>query len=142
VQPRDVAVLAALVREHYSVQRLDTGVTEPTLVEHEDGSKAWVLPREQALEPYRSFRLIDAVALGSILVITFSWDDGADDDTIFLMPLDTRDVALDISDDIAVSTFVAHHLEFTLGGPRESWEAARTTPFGPRFAVVRPYTQG
>ena len=86
--------------------------------------------------------LLNAEAVGTILVITFRWDDGADDGTIFLMPLDTRDVALDMSDNIAVTMFLLHHLEFTLGGPRESWEHARTTPFGPRFAVVRPYTQG
>ena len=76
-------------------------------------------------EPYRSFRLIDAAAVGSTLVITFTWDDGADDGTVFLMPLDTRDIELDTSDNIAVTTFLSHHLEFTLGGPRESWERAR-----------------
>lgn len=142
VDVADVAVLAALVREHYAADRLDPGVTEPTVVEHDDGSRSLVLPRNQMLEPYRSFRLMEAAALGSTLVITFMWDDGADDGTLFLMPLDTRDIDLDMSDNIAVSTFLSHHLEFTLGGPRESWERARTTPFGPRFSVVRPYGHG
>lgn len=142
VEPEDVAVVAELVREHYAPDRLDPGVTEPTLVEYDDGSRSFVLPQDQMFEPYRSFRLLDAEAVGSILVITFRWDDGADDGTIFLMPLDARDVQLDMRDNIAVTTFISHHIEFTLGGPRESWERARTTPFGPRFAVVRPYTQG
>jgi hypothetical protein len=138
----DVAALAEQVREHFAPEQLDPDVTEPTLVEYEDGSRSIVLPREQMFEPYRSFRLLEAVGVGSVLVITFRWDDGADDGTIFLMPLDTREIDLDMADNIAVSTFVSHHIEFTLGGPRESWERARTTPLGPRFAVVRPYTQG
>lgn len=138
----DVARLAELVRVQYSPDQLDPGVTQPTVVELDDGSRSLVVPRDQMVEPYRSFRLIDAAAVGSILIITFQWDDGADDGTIFLMPLDTRDIELDLADNIAVSMFLLHHLEFTLGGPRESWERARTTPLGPRFAVVRPYTQG
>lgn len=137
----DVVALAEQVREHFAPDRLDPGLREPTLVEREDGSRSLVLPRDQMFEPYRSFHLLDAVAVGNILVITFRWDDGADDGTIFLMPLDTRDTELDMADNIAVSTFLSHHIEFTLGGPRESWERARTTPLGPRFAVVRPYTQ-
>jgi hypothetical protein len=142
VNAADVAVLAALVREHYAADRVDTGVTEPAMVEHSDGSRSVVLPRDQMFEPYRSFRLVDAAAVGHTLVITFTWDDGADDGTVFLMPFDARDVELDMTDNIAVTTFLSHHLEFTLGGPRESWERARTTPFGPRFSVVRPYGQG
>jgi hypothetical protein len=138
----DVAVLADLVREHYAPDRLDPGVSEPTLVEHDDGSRSLVVPRDQMVEPYRSLRLLDAAAIGTILIVTFRWDDGADDGTIFLMPLDTRDIELNTADNIAVNMFLLHHLEFTLGGPRESWERARTTPLGPRFAVVRPYTQG
>lgn len=138
----DVAALAQLVREHFAPGQLNPDVSEPTVVEHDDGSRSLVLPRGQMFEPYRSFRLLDAAAVGSVLVITFHWEDGADDGTIFLMPLDTRDIDLDMADNIAVSTFVSHHIEFTLGGPRESWERARTTPLGPRFAVVRPYTQG
>ena len=137
-----MAALAELVREHYAPDRLDPGVTEPPVVENDDGSRVLVVPRDQMVEPGRSLRLLDAEAVGHILVITFRWDDGADDGTIFLMPLDTRDIALDMHDNIAVTTFLLHLLEFTLGGQRESWERARTTPFGPRFTVVRPYTQG
>ena len=136
-----MAALAALVRETYSPDQLDTGVVEPTIVEHEDGWKSVVLPREQMFEPYRSLQLIDAAALGSTLVITFTWDDGADDGTVFLMPLDMRDIDFDLADNITVTTFVSHHLEFTLGGPRASWEPERATPLGPRFAMVRPYDQ-
>lgn len=130
-----------MVREDYSPERLDPGVTEPSIVETANGSRSVTLPRDQVFEPNLSFRLVDAVAVGSVLFITFTWDDGADDGTPFLMPLDTRDIDLDMSDNIAVPTFLSHHLELTLGGPRESWERARTTPLGPRFAVVRPWTQ-
>ena len=91
-------------------------------------------------EPFRSFHLLDAVALGHILVVTFRWDDGNDDGTIFLMPLDTRDVDLDMDDNIAVRAFVDHHLSWTLGGPRESGEPG-TTLLSPRLAVVRPHDQ-
>lgn len=136
----DAAILAQMFREAYSPDALDTGVTEPTVQEFENGSRSITLPREQMWEPYRSLHLIDAVAMGSVLVITFAWHDGEDDDTIYLMPLDVRDLQLEISDTIAVKTFLSHHLEFTLGGPRSTWEAARTTPLSPRFAVVRPWT--
>lgn len=137
----DVVALAGMFREFYNYESLDTGVSEPTLVEHADGGKSLTLPREQMWEPWRSFRLIDAVAVhDAILVITFSWDDGADDGTVFLMPLDARDIELNMSDSIAVDSFLSHHLEFTLGGPRESWEP-RSTPLASKFAVIRPWTQ-
>lgn len=140
MKPEDAAVLAALLKEHYSPERLDTGVSEPTLVTADDGFKVLVLPREQMFEPFRSFHLLDAVALGPVLVVTFRWDDGNDDGTIFLMPLDTRDIELDMDSDVAVTTFVDHHLSFTLGGPRESWEPGSTL-LSSRLAVVRPYDQ-
>ena len=136
----DAAVLASLLKEHYAPERLETGVSEPAVVEDEHGFRALVLPREQMFEPFRSLHLLDAVALGHILVVTFRWDDGNDDGTIFLMPLDVRDIELDMNDNIAVTTFVDHHLSWTLGGPRESWEPA-TTLLSPRLAVVRPYDQ-
>jgi hypothetical protein len=136
----EVEVLARLLRESYSPEQLDAGVSEPTVVDLADGSRAVVLPRDQMFEPYRSFRLIDAAACGTTLVVTFSWDDGHDDGMIFLMPLDGRDVELDLRDNIAVTTFFSRFLEFTLGGPRESWEAARSTPLSPRLAVVRPWS--
>ncbi len=140
VNAAEVKVLAALVKESYSPERLDPGVSEPTVVELADGSRAIALPQEQMFEPYRSLRLIDAAALGTTLVITFHWDDGDDDGTIFVMPLDGRDVELDLADDIAVTTFLSHNLEFTLGGPRTSWEPARSTPLSRRLAVVRPWS--
>ena len=115
----DVAVLAELVREHYAADRFDAGVTEPTVVEHDDGARSVVLPKDHMFEPYRSFRLIAAAAVGSTLIITLPWDDGADDGTVFLIPLDTRGIELDMSDNIAVTTFLSHHLEFTLGEPRQ-----------------------
>jgi hypothetical protein len=141
VKAADAAVLASILKEQYASECLETGVTEPTVVENPDGSSDYLVPREQMFEPFRSFHLLDAVALGHVLVVTFRWDDGNDDGTIFLMPLDTRDIELDMDDDVAVTTFVDHHLSWTLGGPRASWEAARTTPLSPRFAVVRPYDQ-
>ena len=140
MEPADVAVLASLLKEHYAPERLETGVSEPTVVEVKNGFRALLMPREQMFEPFRSLHLLDAVALGHILVVTFRWDDGNDDGTIFLMPLDTRDVELDMDDNIAVRAFVDHHLSWTLGGPRESWEPGSTL-LSPRLAVVRPYDQ-
>jgi hypothetical protein len=135
-----VAELATLVRETYSPSALNTGVTKPTVVEAPDGSRALVLPRVQTEEPLRSLRLIDAAAVGSTLVVTFMWDDGTGDGTVFVMPLDTRDLELDMSDHISVSTFLSQFVEHTLGGPRESWEAARSTPISRQLTVVRPWT--
>lgn len=129
-----------MIRDTYSPAVLETGITELTVIELPDRSCAIALPRDQQEEPLRSLHLLDAAALGPILVVTFSWDDDTGDDTIYLMPLDTRDLALDLSHDISVSTFIIRHVEHTLGGPRESWEAARSTPLSSRFAVVRPQT--
>lgn len=143
---KDVAELAALVREKYSPEALAPVAEQPTRDEsesevHPDGWWVHELPSKDELQPWLSFRLIDAVAMGTTLVITFWWDDGTDDETIYLMPLDTRDVDLDMSSDIAVKMFLLHHMEFTLGGPRRGWEP-RTILLAPSFAVVRPYTQG
>jgi hypothetical protein len=142
VEHADVARLAAQLKEDYAPERLDTGVTEPTVVETDDGFRALVLPREQMFEPFRSLHLLDAVAVGDILVVTFRWDDGHDDGTVFLMPLDTRDVELDLDSDTFVTTFLDHHLSFTLGGPRSSWEPERATRISERLSVVRPHDQG
>lgn len=133
MNPQDVAELARLFRETYCWEALDPGVWEPTL---RDG--AVVLPRDQMWEPLRSFKLIDAVGMGPILVITFTWADGVDDYTVYLMPLDMRGVPVDMSDPITVDTFLSHHLEWSLGGPRETWKD-RTTPLGPSLVLVRPY---
>lgn len=141
VEHADVARLAAQLREDYAPERLEPGVTEPTLVETDDGFRALVMPREQMFEPFRSLHLLDAVAVGDVLVVTFRWDDGNDDGTVFLMPLDTRDVELDLDSDTFVTTFLDHHLAWTLGGPRESWEPARATRISERLSVVRPYDQ-
>ncbi|MHA6630897.1 hypothetical protein ACU61A_36120 [Pseudonocardia sichuanensis] len=138
----EVKVLAELVKQTYAPDRLETGVREPTIVESADGFRAVALPRDQMFEPYRSFHLLDAAALDTTLVISFRWDDGHDDGTIFVMPLDGRDVTLDLADECAVTTFMSHHLEWTLGGPRESWEAARSTPISRRLTVVRPWGAG
>jgi hypothetical protein len=134
-----VRTLAEVIRTSYAPEQLETGVREPTVVDLPDGSRAITLPRDQMFEPYRSFQLIDAAALGETLVVAFSWDDGNSDDTVFVMPLDCRNVELDVRDEFAVTNFITRFLEFTLGGPRESWEAARSTPLGPGFAVVRPW---
>jgi hypothetical protein len=133
-----VRALAEQIRESYAPEQLDSDVQEPTVAEHFDGSRSVTLPRDQMFEPYRSFRLIDAAALGATLVVAFTWNDGRGDDTVFVMPLDCRDVDLDVRDEF-VTNFLTRFLEFTLGGPRESWEPARSTPLGPRLAVVRPW---
>ena len=52
-----------------------------------------------------------------------------------------RDVELDMHSDAFVTTFVDHHLSWTLGGPRESWEPERGTRLSERLVVVRPYDQ-
>jgi hypothetical protein len=136
----DVRLLATTIREGFAPESLDHGVTEPTLMQQPDGFMALVEPRDQMTEPYRSIHLLDAVATGDILVITFRWDDG-DDGTVFLMPLDTRDVQVDLSDDIFVRHFVDQHLHFTLGAAREVWEPERATRISERLSVVRPYNQ-
>lgn len=127
--------LAELLRDTYGEASLDTGVAEPTVVQEPDGSRSLVLPREQMPEPLRSLHLIDAVAVGSTLVTTFRW---AEDDTVFVLPYDTRDIDFDLDDEITVRTFLTQLVEHTLGGPRESWQAARSTPISRRLAVVRP----
>ncbi len=128
--------LADRLRQTYGEVALHTGVSEPTVVEEPDGSRSLVLPREQMPEPLRSLHLIDAVAVGTTLVTTFRW---ADDDTVFLLPYDTRDADLDLTDEITVRTSLTRLVEHTLGGPRETWEAARSTPISRRLAVVRPW---
>lgn len=133
------AALAAVVRRTYCDEALDTGVTEPTVVQEPDGSRSLVMPRNQMPEPLRSLHLIDAVAVGATLVTTFHW---GDDDTVFLLPYDTREADLDIDDDTTVRTFVTRLVEHTLGGPRDSWEAARSTPVSRRLTVVRPWNAG
>ena len=129
-------VIAELLRDTYGEASLDTGVTEPTVVEEADGSRSLVLPREQMPEPLRSLHLIDAVAVATTLVATFRW---GDDDMVFVLLYDTRDLDVDLGDEITVRTFVTQLVEHTLGGPRESWEAARSTPISRRLAVVRPW---
>lgn len=133
MNPQDVAELARLFRETYSWEALDPGVSAATL---QDG--AVVLPRDQMWEPLRSFKLIDAVATGPILLVMFTWADGEDDDTVYLMPLDMRSVPLEMGDPISVDTFLSHHLEWTLGGPRDAW-ARRTVALTPHLVLVRSW---
>jgi hypothetical protein len=133
-----VARLAALVRETYSDESLDTGVAEPTVVEAADGSRALVLPREEMPEPLRSLHVVDAAALGCTLVVTFTWGTSAD---VFVMPFDARGLRLDPDDDIAARTFVTQLVEHTLGGARETWEP-RAIPISEGMAVVRPRVGG
>lgn len=129
-------VIAGLVRDTFGEAALETGVTEPTIVQEADGSRSLVLPRDQMPEPLRSLHLIDAVAVGTTLVATFHW---GDDETVFVLPYDTRDLDVDLDDEITVRTFLGQLVEDTLGGPRESWEAARSTPISHRLKVVRPW---
>jgi hypothetical protein len=141
VEPAEVAELAAVIRADYSPAALDPQVTEPTVVESADGWRTLVLPRDQQPEPLRSLRLVDAAAMGATLVIAFTWADGTDDETVYLMPLDARDLDVDVSDRVAVSHFLLQHVEYTLGGPRETW-AGRSTMISRRLSVVRPWTAG
>lgn len=135
----DVRRLAAMIREDYAPESLEPGVTEPTIVENSDGWKVLVEPRHQMIEPYRSIHLLDAVAMGDILVVSFRWGDG---DTVFLMPLDTRDVQVDFGDDVFVRAFVDHHLVWSLGSAREVWEPERAVRISDRLSVVRLYDRG
>lgn len=137
----DVRRLAAVIREDYAPESLEPGVTEPTILENSDGWKVLVEPRDQMVEPYRSIHLLDAVAMGDILIVTFRWKDG-DDGTVFLIPLDTRDIHVDFGDDIFVRHFVDQHLHFSLGAAREVWEPERATRISDRLSVVRPHDQG
>ena len=139
MDPEQVAELAAVIRRDYSPQALDPGVSEPTIVHAADGSRALVVPRDQQVEPLRSMQLLDAVAVGAILAVTFTWADGTDDDTVYLMPFDARDLELDLTDPVTVSTFLLRHIEHTLGGPRDTW-APRATMISPRLSVVTPWT--
>ena len=128
-----VAELAQRFTQLFAWDILDNELTEPTVVELDNGFTAMALPREQMWEPYRSFRLIEAAAVGTTLVITFHWGDDAE--MVFLLPIDVRPFVFE--DDIDVDTFLHRHLESTLGSPREDWEAARTTPLSPGLTVVR-----
>lgn len=132
-------VIADLLRDTYGDASLDTGVTEPTIVQEADGSRSLALPRDRMPEPLRSMHLLDAAALGTTVVATFRW---GDDDTVFVLPYDTRDLDVDLGDEITVRTFLAQLVEHTLGGPRESWQAARSTPISRRLTVVRPWNAG
>jgi hypothetical protein len=127
--------MAALLRATYNDAELDTGVHEPTVVESADGSRAVVLPRDQMPEPLRSLHLVDAVAVGTTIVVVFTWAENQD---VFVMPFDARDVEVDPADDITTRTLVSQLVEFTLGGPRESW-GAHTFPISSRMSVIRPW---
>ena len=139
MEPAQVAELAAHIKRDYSPAALDPGVSEPTVVELAGGVRTLALPRDQQPEPLRSLRLIDAAAVGATLVVTFAWADGTDDDTVYLMPFDARDLELDLADPPAVTRFLLRHIEHTLGGARDTW-ASRSTMISPRLSVVTPWT--
>ena len=133
--------LAEYVRQHYSWDALDPQVDEPIVVNW-DTFPSLTLPREQMFEPYRSFRLLEAAAVGSTLIISFAWGKPEEDDgRIYLLPLDTRPLAVDLADESALITLISHHIEHSLGGPRESWEPERTFKLSDKLAVVRPWTR-
>jgi hypothetical protein len=139
MEPEQVAELAAVIRQDYSPAALDPGVSEPTIVQAADGSRALVVPREQQVEPLRSMQLVDAAAVGATLVVTFTWADGTDDETVYLMPFDARELDIDLTDPVTVSAFLLRHIEHPLGGPRDSW-ASRSTMISERLSVVTPWT--
>jgi len=132
------AAMAALVRDTYGEAALDTGVHEPTVVQSADGSRALVLPRDQMPEPLRSLHLVDVVAVGTTILVVFTW---AQDSDVFVMPFDGRDVEVGPIDDTTARTFVTQLVEHTLGGPREAW-GANAFPISRGLSVVRPWTAG
>jgi hypothetical protein len=142
MEPAAIARLADEIRTTYSPAALDAtfDTSTPVLRTGADGSRSITLPREQAPEPLRSMQILDVAPIGDILVVTFRWGLGPeeDDGTIYLMPLDTRDLELDVDDQAAVDVFVLHHVEFSLG-PAPQW-AHRCTPLGPRLKIVRPWS--
>jgi hypothetical protein len=71
-----VHALAEQIRSSYAPEQLETEDQETTVVELSDGSQPVTWPRDQMFEPYRSFQLIDAAALGQTLVVAFSSKDG------------------------------------------------------------------
>lgn len=142
VSPHLAAKLAEHVREYYSWENIEKrDLNEPMVVEDEYGFKSLSLPREQMFEPYRNFRLRDVGVIDTVLIIAFAWGPpvSGEDDHIYLLPLDTRKVLIDPWDDRSIATLVAHHLEFTLGCPIETWEAARAVPVGERTSFVKPW---
>lgn len=44
---------------------------------------------------------------------------------MFVLPLDTRDLDLDMDDEIALTTFLVQHVEHTLGGPETAGSRPR-----------------
>lgn len=44
------------------------------MVQEPDGSRSFVLPRDQMPEPLWSLHLLDAAAVGTTLVLTSMWD--------------------------------------------------------------------
>lgn len=130
MEPAQVAELAAMIKRDYSAAALDPGVSEPTVVEAADGSRALVLPRDQQPEPLRSLRLVDAAAVGATLVLTFTWADGTDGDTVYLMPLDARDLDLDLDDPTVVTRFLLRHPP----ARRNEDQLGRRQPFVPHHS--------
>ena len=71
VKAADAAVLASILRDHYCPSDSKPASPSPTVIENEHGFRALLMPRKQMSEPFRSIHLLDAVALGHILVVTF-----------------------------------------------------------------------
>lgn len=139
---RLAAKLAEHVREYYSWEKMEKkDINEPTVVEDEHGFRSLSLPREQMFEPYRSFRLRDVAVVDTVLIISFAWGPPVpgEDDHIYLLPLDTRKELVDPWDDRSIATLVAHHLEFTLGCPIETWEAERAVLVAEKLSIVKPW---
>lgn len=141
---RPAEEIARLVRENYSDQALDDladGVEDQTLVTDSTGFASVVVDRAQQDEPFRSFHLIDSRAVGDIVVTTFAWGDVSPGEMTYLMPLETGRLGLKGAGEMEMQNVLTRYIEWTLGGPRESWEADRATAVGPRLSVVRPWLQ-
>ena len=57
------------------------------------------------------------------------------------MPLDAGRLDLEGAGEMALQNVITRYVEWTLGGPRESWEAERATAVGPGLSLVRPWLQ-
>lgn len=136
--------IARRVRETYSDEALDElygHVSAPTVTTDTSGFTSLVVPRSQQDEPFRSFHLLDSGAVGDVVVTTFAWGEVDATEMTYVLPLPTSRLDVDTGDDKAMNTLVVRYIEWSLGGPRESWESERATLMGRGMTIVRPWVQ-
>lgn len=141
---RPAEEIARLVRDTYSDRALDQlsdGVEDRSLITDSTGFASVLVPRAEQDEPFRSFHLIDSQAVGDVVVTTFAWGDASPAEMTYLMPLDAGRLGLEDAGEMERENVLTRYVEWTLGGPRESWEAERGTTVGPGLTLVRPWLQ-